>query len=74
VAQALSIVGATRARLRFEEVRALKETRNQLHRKVNGRGGQPGARDAGCGAVRWVAFGFLRHEGVWRDFRRVLQK
>ena len=35
VAQALSIVGATRARLRFEEVRALKETRNQLRRKVN---------------------------------------
>lgn len=35
VAAALSIVGATRARLRFEEVRALKETRNQLRRKVN---------------------------------------
>jgi hypothetical protein len=35
VAQALSIVGATRARLRFEEVRALKETRNQLRRRVN---------------------------------------
>lgn len=35
VAQALSLVGATAARLRFEEVRALKETRNELRRRVN---------------------------------------
>jgi len=35
VAQALSLVGATTARLRFEEVRALKETRNHLRRQVN---------------------------------------
>ena len=35
VAQALSMVGATGARLRFEEVRALKETRNHLRRQVN---------------------------------------
>jgi DNA-binding transcriptional regulator WhiA len=35
VAQALSMVGATAARLRFEEVRALKETRNHLRRQVN---------------------------------------
>ncbi len=35
VAQALSLVGATSARLAFEEVRALKETRNHLRRQVN---------------------------------------
>lgn len=35
VALGLSLVGATGARLQFEEVRALKETRNQLRRRVN---------------------------------------
>lgn len=35
VATALSLIGATRARLELEEVRALKETNNDLHRLVN---------------------------------------
>lgn len=35
VAQTLSLVGATMARLRLEEVLALRETRNDLHRRVN---------------------------------------
>lgn len=35
VAQVLTLVGATNALLQFEEVRALKETRNDLRRRVN---------------------------------------
>lgn len=35
VAQALSVIGAQLARLQFEEVRALKETRNEVRRRVN---------------------------------------
>lgn len=35
IAEALSIVGANSARLNFEEVLALKETRNDIRRRVN---------------------------------------
>lgn len=35
VASALSLIGATSARLQFEETRAMKETTNNLHRRVN---------------------------------------
>jgi cell division protein WhiA len=35
IARALNLMGAYRGLLRFEEVRAVKETKNQVHRRVN---------------------------------------
>ncbi len=35
IAQVLTLMGATQALLRFEEVRSVKETKNQVHRRVN---------------------------------------
>lgn len=63
VAEALSLVGATKARLRYEDIRAIKETSNDLHRLVNAETANI-RRAAEAGARQVMAMKILREMGI----------
>ncbi len=69
VSVALSLVGATLARLEFEEVRALKETNNDLHRLVNAETANI-KRTVEAAARQVALLRELKERGLWEELKR----